>query len=155
MCFIEHPVKKSACPAVGAIVLLVVAFALFYGCDQANTTNEESLRARVLKYWNHRVNKESDAAYDMEYSLFKKQIERSIYKKRFKKSPISYESPEIKQVTINPEDGTALVKIKIVAGVRGPGTRKVFKQPVTFTERWVLGSDKKWYHVPKGIKNVN
>ena len=154
MHFVKYTLKKSIYPAVGAVLVLMSIFLLFSGCDYTNTGSEESLKARVLKYWRHRVNKESDSAYDMEYSLFKKQVDRSIYNKRFKKSAISYESPEIKMVTIDPEGGSALVKIKVVAGVRGPGSKKVFKQPVVLTERWILGSDKKWYHVPKGIKNV-
>ena len=112
--------------------------------------DEQALRSRVQEYWHMRCKGQVSDLYRYEYPLFKKEITQSEYEKYYKLI-VQYENATVGQISIDPSGDAADVKINVVAGIKPPGSRKVFKHPVEITERWVKGPDGVWYHVPKKI----
>lgn len=108
------------------------------------SSEEEVLEARVMGYWNHKINQEFDKSYEYEYPLFRKTVSLVNYIRSFNTGRASWTRASVERIAINGEN--ASVEMKIGVNIVVSSSQKLEHETI-LNERWVK-VDGIWYHVP-------
>ncbi len=110
--------------------------------------DEEILRDRIVRYWDHKIKDELDKSYEYESPLNKMTL--TSYIKKYSNPAIDYKSYELMSID-RLDDDIADVQLKIVPVVKVPGARAL-EHTTIITERWVKVEDI-WYHTSQKVSN--
>jgi len=132
------------------LLVMVLAVALF-SCQGAEvrkkTDDREALKKRVTEYWNYKIRREFDRAYQMELPLYRKTVSMVRYIKRFHDG-MYWTGVDIKNIEM--DEGAAWVMVGIQTRTIIPGIpqKKGIGYRSTLRERWIKEGGV-WYHVPR------
>ncbi|MEW6569609.1 MAG: hypothetical protein AB1390_00320 [Nitrospirota bacterium] len=96
----------------------------------------------MMAYWNYKIKKEFDKAYEYEYPVAKRSL--TTYIAKHANPMLEYKSFELKSM-VKKADHLADVELTVVPVVKVPGMR-AFERTITIKERWVK-VDEVWYHM--------
>lgn len=141
-------IAKGKTPLLITILFLIILL----GCAKKDVLkpvqDEEALRDRVVKYWDHKVKEELDKTYEYESPLNKMTLTN--YIKKYSNPSLGYKSFELISID-RLDDDIADVRLKIAPVVKVPGA-KALELNTIITERWVKVEDM-WYHTSKKVSN--
>lgn len=145
--------------------IIIICLIILWGCAKKevlnNVPDEEVLRNRVVKYWDHKVKGEFDKSYEYELPLYKTQFSVVSYIKGINTARASWVGAEVG--TINMENDNAMVdvklRIKVIQQALPPKAGVDFQKQSALVspnsvetealikEQWIK-VDGSWYHVP-------
>jgi hypothetical protein len=114
---------------------------------------EDKLRDRVTKYWEHKMNREFDKSYDFEYPLYRKAVSMVNYIEYAPKH-IRLLNAEIADIQIEGERATVGLNVKAWISIPQFRMKKEDSYTSYREERWVKAGDE-WYHLPKKFQIGN
>jgi hypothetical protein len=132
------------------VILLAALFLIISsGCSPKeivkNKPEEETLRERVMAYWDSMVKEDYGKIYEIEYPLFRKETTRSKYINYMSNPMIRYNSYEITRIKMK-DAGLAEVNEKVNVTLK-PFGAKALTIDREVSEKWMLVGGH-WYHVP-------
>ncbi len=132
--------------------IIIFLLIIFPGCATKvavkSTTNEESLRERVMAYWNYKIKQEFDKSYEYEYPLFRKQVNMINYIRGFHTGKAGWAGARIEEVHVQGDTATVDMKIMIKIFV---SSSKNLEHEGFVKEKWVK-VDGIWYHIPQDFR---
>lgn len=136
------------------ITIYIITFPLiiFFGCATKGTTTLqpkwETLKERVMAYWNYKMNKEFDKTYNFEDPFYRKTVTLVRYIQMNSNPLLEYRGFEI--VDINETKDNAEIELRVVVRAKVPGA-KPFEHDTFIKEQWIF-HEGDWYHLnkPKG-----
>lgn len=126
------------------LIALLAIISILTGCVDSE---KNKLDNRVLDYWNNKINKDYEAAYDFLSPGWKSNEEREAYANRMKSSTIQWKTVKI----VNKKCSetylcNVAVEIQYEYLFKESMGKKVL-MPSTLKENWLM-QDNNWYHVP-------
>lgn len=135
-----------------SLYITILFLIILSGCAKKEVIktipDEEVLRDRIVKYWDHKTKKELDKTYEYESPLNKMTLTN--YIRKYSNPAIDYKSFELMSID-RQDDDIADVRLKIVPVVKVPGARAL-EHTTIITERWVKVEDI-WYHTSRKVGN--
>lgn len=130
--------------------LLVVSFVFFClaACSPQGERDQKALKDRIQQYWNYRIEKSLDKAYDYEYPLFRKTMDLSRYILAGSNPAVQYTHAEIISIEPSPDKDISIAKMVFSVKLKVPGIKSMDTK-IHKSEKWVK-LDKGWFHVPSG-----
>ncbi len=131
---------------------LVMALAmLLLSCQgtgvRKNIDDREALKKRVTEYWNYKIRREFDRAYQMELPLYRKTVSMVKYIKRFHDG-MYWTGVDVKNIEMDGGAAWVLVGIEARTIIPGIPQKKGIGYSSTLRERWIKEGGV-WYHVPR------
>ena len=137
--------KKANTPLYIAIICLII----LWGCATkeviTNIPDEEVLRNRVVKYWDHKVKEEFDKSYNYEDPLLRKNISMIKYIQNINTNFVKWIGADIENLSL--ENDVAYVDLKLKIRVMADPLHYADKD-VYVKEKWIR-VDEVWYHTPQ------
>ena len=135
--------KKISMNNINAVSLILLV-SLLTGCVD---TEKNKLDNRVLEYWNHKINKEYQAAYEYLSPGWKSNEDMESYDRRMKSSRVEWKSVKL----LGKECSetylcTVTVEIEYEYMFKENMGKKVL-MPSSLKENWLM-QDNVWFHVP-------
>jgi hypothetical protein len=139
---------------MGICVCMSIFFVLqVAGQSPQSQDPAENLKARVDKYWKHRISREYEKSYTFENPERIKGITLTKYIGTFG-SGAKWLGAEVEKLNIKGENGLVLMKIRYIWTFSGDKARKDLpKEGLTskFLDRWKL-VDGTWYHQFRNVR---
>ena len=133
-----------------SLVVLLVFFCLA-ACSPQGKRDQKPLKDCVQQYWNYRIEKSLDKAYDYEYPLFRKTMDLSSYVRAASNPAVQYTHAEILSIEPSSDKDIAIVKMVFSIKLKAPGIKSM-NAKIHKSEKWVR-LDKAWFHVPSSRNN--
>ena len=132
-----------------SLCIAIICLIILMGCAKKEVLesipDEEALKSRVVKYWDHKVKEEFDKSYEYEDPIFRKKVSMIKYIQSINTSVVKWVGADIEN--ISREDDVANVDMKLKIRVMANPLRYVEKD-VYLKEKWI-SVDGVWYHSPQ------
>ena len=135
-----------------AFLVIPLVFFCLAACSSQGERDQKALKDRIQQYWNYRIEKNLDKAYDYEYPLFRKTMDLSRYIRAGSNPAIQYTNAEIISIEPSPDEDISIVKMVFSIKLKAPGIKSMDTK-IHKSEKWVK-LDKGWFHVPSGNNDL-
>ena len=139
--------------SAGSFILILILLIIFSACVKKeaikSVTDEEQLRARVVAYWNHKIEQEFDKSYEYEYPLYRKATSMVNYIRVFNIGKASWTRATVDRIDVQGDNAT--VDMKVGINIMVSSSNKL-EPEVFIKEKWVKVDNGIWYHVPSKFR---
>lgn len=127
-----------------SILSLMLVTTMMTGCVDSE---KNKLDNRVADYWNYKINKEFDKAYEFLSPGWKSSEPQEAYQQRMVASKVNWTKASFnKKECSQPDLCKVFIDIEYEFNMRAGGNT-LMKVPTTVSEKWIM-KDNRWYQVP-------